>query len=43
MKEKFAHQGAEIVGSTSAEFGEFLHTDYEKWAKLFRELGIKPE
>jgi tripartite-type tricarboxylate transporter receptor subunit TctC len=43
MKEKFAHQGAEIVGSSSAEFTEFLHADYEKWAKLFRELGIRPE
>ena len=43
MKQKFAHQGAEIVGSSSAEFSDFLHTDYEKWAKLFQELGIKPE
>jgi tripartite-type tricarboxylate transporter receptor subunit TctC len=43
MREKFAAQGAEIVGSSSAEFAQFLRADYEKWAKLFRELGVKPE
>jgi len=43
MREKFAAQGAEIVGSSSAEFAQFLRDDYEKWAKLFRELGVKPE
>ena len=43
MREKFAAQGAEIVGSSSAEFAQFLRADYEKWAKLFKELGVKPE
>jgi tripartite-type tricarboxylate transporter receptor subunit TctC len=43
MREKFAAQGAEIVGNSSAEFAEFLRNDYAKWAKLFQELGVKPE
>ena len=43
MREKFAAQGAEIVGSSSAEFAQFLRDDYEKWAKLFKDLGVKPE
>lgn len=43
MREKFASQGAEIVGSSAAEFRDFLRADYAKWARLFQELGIKPE
>ena len=43
IKEKFARQGAEIGGSSSEEFAAFLRDDYEKWAKLFKELGIQPE
>jgi tripartite-type tricarboxylate transporter receptor subunit TctC len=43
MRQKFAAQGAEVVGGSSEEFNQFLRADYEKWAKLFRELGIKPE
>ena len=39
----FVKQGAEIVASTPAEFTAFLHTDFEKWQKLFTQLGIKPE
>jgi tripartite-type tricarboxylate transporter receptor subunit TctC len=43
MRQKFATQGAEIVGNSPAEFVEFLRADYAKWAKLFDEIGIKPE
>ena len=43
MRQKFAAQGAEVVGGSSAEFGEFLRTDYAKWEALFRKLGVKPE
>ncbi|MGC1816873.1 MAG: tripartite tricarboxylate transporter substrate binding protein [Casimicrobiaceae bacterium] len=39
----FAKQGAEIVASTPAEFTAFLHKDFDKWQKLFKQLGIKPE
>jgi tripartite-type tricarboxylate transporter receptor subunit TctC len=43
MREKFSQQGAEIVAGTPAQFSEFLRKDFEKWHKLFKELGIKPE
>ncbi len=43
MREKFGAQGAEIVASKPAEFAAFLRTDYGKWEKLFKDLGIKPE
>ena len=43
MREKFGAQGAEIVASKPAEFAAFLRTDFAKWEKLFKDLGIKPE
>jgi tripartite-type tricarboxylate transporter receptor subunit TctC len=43
MREKFAAQGAEIVASKPAELAAFLRTDFAKWEKLFKDLGIKPE
>ena len=43
MREKFGAQGAEIVASKPAEFAAFLRTDFAKWEKLFKDLGIQPE
>lgn len=43
MRERFAQQGAEVVASESAPFTEFLRGDLDKWQKLFKQLGIKPE
>ncbi|MBI3374515.1 MAG: tripartite tricarboxylate transporter substrate binding protein [Betaproteobacteria bacterium] len=43
MRERFAQQGAEVVASESAQFTEFLRIDLDKWQKLFKQLGIKPE
>ena len=42
-KERFSQQGAEVVAGTSAQFTEYLRADFEKWKKLFAQLGIKPE
>jgi tripartite-type tricarboxylate transporter receptor subunit TctC len=39
----FQKQGAEIVANTPAEFRAYLKSDFEKWHKLFDEVGIKPE
>lgn len=43
MRERFSQQGAEVVAGTSAEFNDFLRRDFDKWQKLFTQLGIKPE
>jgi tripartite-type tricarboxylate transporter receptor subunit TctC len=43
MRERFSQQGAEVVAGTSAEFTDFLRNDFEKWQRLFTQLGIKPE
>ncbi len=43
MRERFSQQGAEVVASSSPQFGQFLRSDFEKWKTLFQKLGIKPE
>ena len=43
LKDKFTKAGAELVGSTPQQFAAYLKTDFDKWQKLFKELGIKPE
>ena len=39
----FATQGAEIVGSSPAEFGAFLQAESERLAKVIRERGIRTD
>ena len=41
--ERLSGQGAEPVGSSSAEFGALLRAEIEKWGKLARTIGLKPE
>jgi tripartite-type tricarboxylate transporter receptor subunit TctC len=36
---KFAAQGAEVVGNTPAEFGEFIRREIVKWTRVIREAG----
>ena len=43
MRERFVVAGAEVVGSTPAQFTAFLRAESDKWGKLFQRLGIKPE
>ncbi len=41
--ERFSGDGAEPAGNTPEEFGRFIRTETDKWAKVAREAGIKPE
>ena len=43
IRQKFAGDGADAVGSTPEEFGRFIRSETEKWAKVVRDAGIKPE
>ena len=43
MKGKLAAQGARPIGSTRAEFAEFMRAEQDKWGRVLRELKIKPE
>jgi hypothetical protein len=43
MKGRLASQGARSIGSTRAEFAEFMRAEQDKWGKVLKEIQIKPE
>jgi tripartite-type tricarboxylate transporter receptor subunit TctC len=43
MKARLAALGGEPLPGTSAEFGKLIAEETEKWAKVVRAAGIKPE
>ena len=40
VRERFAAQGAEAVGSTSAEFAAHIRREIDKWGKVVRAAGL---
>ncbi len=43
MKEQLGKLGAEPVGSTPQQFGAFVRAESQRWGKIIKDLGIKPE
>ena len=43
VAERFQLDGAEPVGSTPKEFAAFLRAEMQKWSKVVKDAGIKPE
>lgn len=43
VKAIFDKQGMSIVGSTPAEFREFLEVDVERASRIIQETGLQPE
>ena len=43
LKARFADLGAEPLSMTSAEFAQFIVEETEKWGKVVKFAGIKPE
>jgi tripartite-type tricarboxylate transporter receptor subunit TctC len=43
VKTRLATIGTEPVGMPPEEFQPFVRAELQKWAKLAREVGIKPE
>ena len=43
LKELYAKQAMEPVGSTPEEFAAVIKADLAKWAKVIKDAGIKPE
>ena len=41
MKEKLASEGAEVVGNSPAQFGEFLRKETAKWGNVITASDIK--
>lgn len=40
--ERLSREGADPVGSTPQEFGQFMQQEIEKWRKVIRAAGIQP-
>jgi tripartite-type tricarboxylate transporter receptor subunit TctC len=43
MKARFADIGGEALGGTAAAFGTLIAAETEKWGKVVRAAGLKPE
>ncbi|MBI3935624.1 MAG: tripartite tricarboxylate transporter substrate binding protein [Betaproteobacteria bacterium] len=43
MRERFASEGVDLGGVSSAEFAARIKSDIAKWAAVIRQAGIKPE
>ena len=43
MKERLNSLGLDVVASTPEEFGAYMRSETEKWAKVIKTMGIKPE
>lgn len=43
VTERLAADGSFVVAGTPDEFGAFMRAETEKWAKVAKAAGIKPE
>ena len=41
--QRMAAIGVDVVGTTAAEYGKIIRDDYEKWGKVVKAAGIKPD
>jgi tripartite-type tricarboxylate transporter receptor subunit TctC len=43
LKERIAQVGAEPVGNTPEQFAKLMDAEYEKWSRVAKAAGVKPE
>ncbi|MBI3043987.1 MAG: tripartite tricarboxylate transporter substrate binding protein [Betaproteobacteria bacterium] len=43
VKERFAMDGGDMVGNTPEEFAAVIRADLQKWGKVVKDVGIKPD
>jgi tripartite-type tricarboxylate transporter receptor subunit TctC len=43
VRERFAAQGVDAVGSSPAEFAAYINAEIARWSKVVKAAGIKPE
>jgi len=41
LRDSFAKQGLEVIGSTPEHFGEFIKSEIRKWTKVIQDSGAK--
>ena len=43
VKDRLAAAGLQVVTSTPVQFADFIRAEIDKWGKVIRSAGIKPE
>jgi tripartite-type tricarboxylate transporter receptor subunit TctC len=43
LRDRYAELGTELVGGSSAEFGAFIRSELEKWARVVKASGARPD
>jgi tripartite-type tricarboxylate transporter receptor subunit TctC len=43
IKTRFAAEGAEGLGSTPEEFGAYIKSEIERWGRVIKAAGVRPE
>ncbi len=43
FREKMQAQGVDLVGTTPAEYADYLHASGQKWKTLFSRIGVGPQ
>ena len=43
VKQRLAAAGLQVVTNTPGQFGDFIRSEIDKWGKVIRSAGIKPE
>ena len=43
MKTRLAQDGIEALGSTPEQYGAYLRSELERWTKVIKSAGVKPE
>ena len=43
LKQRLTAEGMEVVASTPDEFGRYIRSETEKWAKVIKAAGIKAQ